>query len=103
MIFVCVDAPHPGPEIGAQGAYYGSILPAAWSLMLAFRARNIGSTWTTLLSTRQRDVAEVLGIPEHVVQTVMLPAGHMKDARLRTAERSPAETVTFWNSWDNGI
>ena len=101
MVFVCANAPHPGPEIAAQVAYYGSVLPAAWSLMLAFRARHIASTWTTLRSARQREVAAVLDIPDHVVQTVMLPAGYMKDARLHRAERAAAHTVTFWNGWDS--
>ena len=32
----------------AQASTYGSVLPAAWSLMLALRARGIESAWTTL-------------------------------------------------------
>ena len=50
MIFVCTTAELPGQEVAGQVAYYGSILPAAWSLMLALRARNLGATWTTLLA-----------------------------------------------------
>ena len=100
MIFVCVAAPPPGNEVPMQVAYYGSILPAAWSLMLALRARSIGSTWTSLLSARQQQVAEVLGMPEDSMQTVMLPVGYMKGAKLRRAERSPAAEVTFFNGWD---
>ena len=49
MIFVCVDGQPMDASPGAQIGFYGSILPAAWSLMLALRARQIGATWTSLL------------------------------------------------------
>lgn len=99
MILVCSVADGPGQEISRQVAYYGSVLPAAWSLMLALRARDLGATWTTLLSSRQREVAEILALPSGVVNTVMLPVGYTKGARLRRAERLAAERVTFWNGW----
>ena len=101
MVFVCNIGDPPGNEVGAQVAYYGSILPAAWSLMLALRARQLGATWTTLLSTRQEEVAAILEIPQGTVQTVMLPVGYLKGARLRRADRAPAAEVTFWNRWGN--
>lgn len=99
MIFVCTVAEGPSPEIAGQVAYYGSVLPAAWSLMLALRARSLGTTWTTLLSSRQAEVAAILDIPESVVTTVMLPVGYTKGARLRRAERLEAKRVTFWDGW----
>ena len=99
MIFVCVDGEPTDDQIASQVAYYGSILPAAWSLMLALRARGIGSTWTTLLSARQREVADVLAMPPGTVQTVMLPVGYTKGAVLKRAARRPARDVTYWNRW----
>ncbi len=99
MIFVCVEGRPMDESVSAQVAYYGSILPAAWSLMLALRARHIGTTWTTLLSSRQADVAHILGMPDDCLQTVMLPVGYMKGAVLRRAERQQAEQVTFVNAW----
>ncbi len=69
--------------------------------MLALRTRNLGSTWTSLLSSRQAEVAGILKIPSEVVQTVMLPVGYMKGAKLRKANRLDAHEVTFWNQWGN--
>jgi nitroreductase len=89
----------PGESQSQQTAFYGSILPAAWSLMLALRARNLGSTWTTLLSARQEEIAEILDIPDDVTQAVMLPVGYMKEAVLKVADRLPAGDVTFLNRW----
>lgn len=99
MIFVCNVGEPMDDQVASNVAYYGSILPAAWSLMLALRARDIGSTWTTLLSSRQQEVAGILDIPAGTVQTVMLPVGYTKGAVLKRAERRPAQEVTYWNRW----
>ena len=105
MILVCTIAAEPGradgpsAEISGQVAYYGSILPAAWSLMLALRARDLGATWTTLLSSRQTEVADILQMPESVVNTVMLPVGYTKGATLKRADRLGAGEVTYWDTW----
>ena len=99
LILVCAIGAPISPAVSSQVAFYGSILPAAWSLMLALRARSLGTTWTTLLSSRQREVAAILGIPELVTQTVMLPVAYTKDASLRPAERLDAREVMFWDSW----
>ena len=103
MIFVCVDGQPLGETVGSHVSYYGSILPAAWSLMLALRARGLGATWTTLLSAEQDAVKRILGMPEDALQTVMLPVGYTKGAVLKRAERLPAGEVTFANSWNEPI
>ena len=100
MVLVCVAAPPPTEEVSAQVGFYGSILPAAWSLMLAFRSRGIGCTWTSLLAARQEEVRQILNMPEDSMHTVMLPIGYTKGAKLRRAERLPAQDITFWQSWD---
>ena len=99
-LFLVCSLGRPEPENTArQLAFYASILPAAWSLMLALRARGIGSTWTTLLAARERETGSVLGIPEDVTSTVLLPAGYMRGATLRPAPRRPPHEVTYWNAW----
>ncbi len=101
LIFVCAPCRNSGSteDTAAEVAYYGSILPAAWSLMLSLRARGIGATWTTLLAARQSEVAEIVNMPEDHRHLVMLPVGYTKNARLKPAERKPAEEVTYFNQW----
>ncbi len=98
MVFVFAIG-EPDEDVGSQVGFFGSILPAAWSLMLAMRARGIGTTWTSLLTARSSEIAEILEIPDGVTQTVMLPAAYTLGANLKPAERLPAEKVTFWNRW----
>ena len=102
MIFVCKDG-IPDKTFASQTAYFGSILPAAWSLMIALRARGIGCTWTTLLSARQDKVADILRIPDSVRQVIMLPVGYSKGAVLRVAQRKKAAEVSFLDAWGNSF
>ena len=98
LLLVCTeDRPPEAPA--AQLAYYGSVLPAAWSLMLALRSRGIGATWTTLLASYESEAAAVLGMPPTATPTVLLPAGYMKNAVMKRAARRPAADVTSWNGW----
>jgi len=99
LVICCALGRPLDDSVSMQVAFYGSILPAAWSLMLAFRGRGIGATWTTLHLLHEAEAAAALGIPQGVTQTVLLPIGYTKEARLRPAERRPASEVTFWNRW----
>ena len=100
MVFILALG-EPGESMGEQVGFFGSILPAAWSMMLAMRARGIGTTWTSLLTSRAEEIASILDIPGGVTQTVMLPAAYTLGAVLKPAHRLPAEEVTYWNGWNN--
>ncbi|MDJ0847481.1 MAG: nitroreductase family protein [Myxococcota bacterium] len=99
LVLVCAEGRPGQGSTALQVAFYGSILPAAWSLMLALRARGLGATWTTLHLVHEEEVAQALGIPEDVTQTVLLPVGYTRGAVLRPAARRPAREVTYWNRW----
>lgn len=98
LIVVCREG-RPPDKLPRQLAFYGSVLPAAWSLMLALRARGLGATWTTLLSAYEAQAAELLNMPAEATVAVLLPVGHVDNAVLRRAQRLPAHDVTFWDSW----
>lgn len=80
--------------------FYGSILPAAWSFMLALRARGLGAAWTTLHLPHEREAAELLGIPyERCSQVALLPVAWTVGTDFKPAARPPVEDVTHWDSW----
>jgi len=87
-----------GPECGPP-TFYGSILPATWSLMLALRARGIGSAWTTSHLKYAREAAALLGIPDGMTQAALLPVAYLTGTALRAARRVPARERTYWNTW----
>ncbi len=99
LIIPCIEGRVETASAAVQAGHYGSILPAAWSLMLALRARGLGSAWTTLHLYYERDVAQVLGIPETVTQAALLPVAYYTGDDFRPAARVPARQVTYWNDW----
>jgi nitroreductase len=84
----------------AAAGLYGSIIPAAWSFALALRARGLGTAWTTMHLHREREVAELLGIPDDVTQVALLPVAYYTGETFSPADRPPPRTVTHWDRWD---
>jgi nitroreductase len=87
---------------GGLAAFYGSILPAAWSFMLALRARGLGSAWTTLHLGLEKEAAALLRIPDDVTQVGLLPVAYTLGTDFRPATRPPVEEISFWDSWGSG-
>lgn len=83
----------------AQAASYGSILPAAWSLMLALRSRGLGAAWTTLHLNYEKEVAQILGIPPNITQAALLPVAYYLGDDFQPAARKPLNGLTHWNGW----
>ncbi|HEX9036146.1 MAG TPA: nitroreductase family protein [Ktedonobacterales bacterium] len=89
-----------GADAIEQAGFWGSILPAAWSFMLALRARGLGSAWTTLHLWYEEEAAELLGIPyKKVTQCALLPVAYTLGTDFKPARREPLESVVYWESW----
>lgn len=79
---------------------YGSIIPAAWSFMLALRSRGLGSAWTTLHLFKEQEAAELLGVPyDEFTQVALLPVAYTVGTDFKPAARPPVENITYWDSW----
>ena len=88
-----------GQPNAAAAGLYGSSIPAAWSFMLAARARGLGSAWTTLHLFHEKDAAELLGIPENHTQVALIPLAFYTGETFSPADRPPPETITHWDGW----
>lgn len=88
-----------GQTNAEAAAYYGSILPAAWSFMLALRSRGLASSWTTLHLRHEKEAAELLEIPDDVSQVALLPVAWLRGGELRPAARPPVEEVAYLDAW----
>lgn len=83
-----------------EASQWGSILPAVWSFMLALRGRGLGSAWTTIHLLREREMAELLGIPyETHVQAGLFPIAYTIGTEFRRAARHPLSEVLRYNRW----
>lgn len=81
-----------------QAAMWGSILPAVWSFFLALRERGLGAAWTTVTSRREKEIAELLGIPfEEYTQAGFFPVAYTIGTDFRRAWRKPVSEVLSYN------
>jgi nitroreductase len=85
----------------AHAGVWASIYPAVWSFQLALRSRGLGSVLTTLHLPRANDAAELLGIPDGVLQAGLVPVAYYTGDDFKAAKRHPVEDVTSWNRWGN--
>jgi nitroreductase len=99
LILACIEGQPKGSSPLVQAGHYGSILPAAWSLMLALRARGLGAAWTTLHLRYEKQVAQLLGIPDDVTQAVLLPVAYYTGGDFHPAHRNDPKAITYWDEW----
>jgi nitroreductase len=89
-------------NVDQSAGFWGSLLPAVWSFMLALRERGMGSAWTTihLMDGGEREVAEILGIPyEKVSQGGLFPIAYTVGTDFKLAKREPLERFLHWDQW----
>lgn len=100
LLIPCIKGRLEGKSSVEQAGAWGSILPAAWSFMLAARARGLGTTWTTIHLFFEQDAAGVLGIPyDKITQAAMIPVAYTRGDDFSSARREPLEAVVHWNQW----
>jgi nitroreductase len=83
-----------------HASYWGSILPAFWSFMLAARARGLGTAWTTLHLPFEREAADILGIPfEKYTQGGLTPLAFTIGDDFKPGPRLDTASLVHWDTW----
>jgi nitroreductase len=100
QVIPCVEGRTDGRPAAAQASRWASIIPAAWSFMLAARARGLGTAWTTFHLRHEREAAEILGIPyDRVMQAALIPVAYTVGTDFKPAMRKPLDTMVHWDRW----
>ncbi|MCE2499410.1 MAG: nitroreductase family protein [Dehalococcoidia bacterium] len=100
MVVPCIAGRTDNASSLAQSAQWGTIMPAAWSLMLAARARGIGSVFTCIHLMHEQEAAQILDIPyRRVMQAGLIPMAYTIGDRFRPAHRESLDDVVHWNGW----
>jgi nitroreductase len=98
MLIPCVAMRLDGGSNVHGASIYGSVLPAAWSFMLAARARGLGTSLTTLHLMFEEKAAQVLEIPyEDLTQVGLIAIGYTKGTVFKPARRGPIDEIIGWN------
>jgi nitroreductase len=89
-----------GDESFQQATLYGSIFPPVWNFQLALHTRGYGTCITTLHLHREREVGQLLGIPEGYLQGCLLPVARLRAGhQFSPARRRPVDEVVALDSW----
>jgi len=96
LVLACIAADLPA---GNQAGVWGSLLPAVWNYMLAARSRGLGTCWTTLHLRYEREIADLLGLPDGVHQGVLIPTAYYTGSTFKPAKRQPLDEVLHLNRW----
>ena len=100
LVIPCIAGRTDSAPAVSQSAQWGTIMPAAWSMMLAARARGIGSVLTCIHLMYEQEAAEALGIPyRSIMQAGLIPMAYTVGDRFRPAHRESLDNITHWNSW----
>ncbi len=99
-VIPCIQGRTDHLPIIAQAGQWGSIMPAAWSFMLAARSRGLGTSLTSFHLFFEQEAAEVLGIPyAEVMQAALIPVAYTLGTDFKPAPRKPLESVLHWDRW----
>jgi nitroreductase len=99
-VIPCVRGRLEGKPNPVVASVFGSIIPAAWSFMLAARARGLGTVWTTFHLMHELAAAEVLGIPyEEVTQVALIPVAYSIGTDFKPGRRKPLDSMIHWDGW----
>jgi nitroreductase len=99
-VIPCVEGRYEGKPNALVASMFGSIIPAAWSFMLAARSRGLGSVWTTFHLMHEQRAAEILGIPyDKVTQVALIPVAYTLGTDFKPGKRKPLDTMVHWDRW----
>ena len=94
VVVLATVAPHRAPEL-AMGA---SVYPACQNLLLAARALGYGGVVTMWHGYVERELRELLGIPDDIVIAACIPLGR-PEGRRGPVRRRPLGEVVYDDHW----
>lgn len=98
VLIVCCLVGDMAKAIGLPKMSGASIYPAVQNMLLAARGLGLGSTLTTRHLLFEKEVNEVLGLPENAETFAILPIGYPM-GKFGPVSRQMVEAVTFRERW----
>jgi nitroreductase len=98
-VIPCIEGRFENGPVMLHASIWGSLLPAVWNFCLAARARGLGTCWTTLHLIKEKETAELLGIPDNVMQGALIPVAYTKGTDFKPGARRDLDRVIHLDSW----
>lgn len=100
VLIVCCLVNDMAKAIGLAKMSGASIYPAVQNMLLAARGLGLGSTLTTRHLLLEKEIDEVLGLPDNAETFAILPIGY-PTGTFGPVSRQPLTAVTFQDRWGN--
>lgn len=94
----CSRRPTGSPRDDPNPSAYASIYPAAQNILLAAHGLGLGAVLTTLHLGYEREIQDLLGMPEHIQMVALIPIGHPA-RKYGPPRRIPAAERTHYERW----
>lgn len=99
LIIPVIEGRTDNAPVAMQAAIWGSLLPAVWSFQLAARSRGLGTCFTTLHLIFEQQSAELLGLPDHVMQGALIPVAHTLGTDFKPGARRDLDRIIHHDTW----
>jgi nitroreductase len=100
VLIVCCLVGDFASAMGLAKMSGASIYPSVQNMLLAARGLGLGATLTTRHLVFEKEVNEVLGLPEKAETFAIIPIGYPM-GKFGPVSRLPVEAVTFQDRWGN--
>jgi nitroreductase len=99
MVIPVIEGRTDNAPVIMQASVWGSLMPAAWSFMLAARSRGLGTCWTSLHLVFEQQSNELLGLPDNVMQGALIPVAHTIGTDFKPAPRRDMSRIVHHDGW----
>jgi nitroreductase len=100
LVLPCIEVEGDGQITPSnQADTWGSIMPAAWSYMLAARTRGLGTAWTSLSTSVEPEIRSVVGYPDNVYHASLIPTAYYTGESFKPGKRQPLDDVLHLDTW----
>jgi nitroreductase len=103
LILFCAETALEPDSLFELSNLYGTIMPAAWSFMLAAKSRRLACCWTNVHLIKASEAARLLNLPGTFIQAVLMPVAYYLGKDFKPAKRKSAKSLTFWNCWGQTV
>jgi nitroreductase len=97
-VIPCIEGSLDGPPIVAA-ITMASVVPAAWSFMLAARSRGLATCWTNMHMLTGADADRAIGLPPGVMQVALIATAHAIGTDFKPAHRRPLDEIVHYDRW----
>lgn len=100
LVIPCLTGRVDNVPSAHSAGHWSSLFPAVWSFCLAARSRGLGTAWTTLHLSYEREAAEILGIPyDTISQGALLPVAYTLGTDFKPAPRGELDRIVHVDAW----